>query len=230
MHAHSAVEDLRLWGSWRRQRLGRVGPRLKISRAGARAACAEGDLGGVQLGLLLTEVPVLGVITGVEGPFDVLLIGRPDHLTLNRHLRRFDRSLVLLGILIDFDGGLLGGQQGAVASLVADLGVLLLEFCADVHLLLLDDGGVAHANRREADGGPSSSIGVVVVTSGIVLSGGSIVGIGGEPGVVDGKLQGGDHLIHGADGGSNLRSLFHRLGEQPSGFFLALNPAVPLDL
>ena len=176
MHAHSAVENLRLWGSWRRQRLGRVGPRLKIRRAGARAACAEGDLGGVQLGLLLTEVPVLGVITGVEGLFDVLLIGRPGHLTLNRPLRRFDRLLVLLGILINFDGGLLGSQQGTVASLVADPGVLLLELSADVHLLL---GGVAHANRREADGGPSSSIGVVVVTSGIVLSGGSIVGIGG---------------------------------------------------
>ena len=227
MHAHSAVEDLRLWGSWRRQRLGRVGPRLKISRAGARAACAEGDLGGVQLGLLLTEVPVLGMIADVEGLFDVLLVGRPGHLSLNRHLPRFGRLLVHLGILINFDGGLLGSQQRAVSPLVADLGVLLLELRAGVNLLL---GEVAHANRREADGGPSSSIGVVVVTSGIVLSGSSIVGIGGEPGVVDGKLQGGNHLIHGADGGSNLRSLFHRLGEQPSGFFLALDPAMPLDL
>ena len=87
-----------------------------------------------------------------------------------------------------------------------------------------------HANRREADGGRSSSVGVVVVASGIVLSGGSIVGVDREPGVVHVELQGGNHGTHGVDGGPNLGSLFHCLGKQPSGFFLVLDPAVPLDL
>ena len=199
---------------------------LHISRAGARAACGEGDLGGIQLGLLLAKTPVLGVVTNVKGLPDVLLVGRPPNLFIHRHLLRFSRSLVHRRILINFDGGLLGSQQGIVSLLGADLGVLLLGIDADVHLLL---GAIRHVDHGGFIGG-RSSVGVVVVVPGIVLSGGSIVGVDGEPGVVDAELQGGNHLAHGVDDGPNLRSLFHCLGKQPSGVFLVLNPAVSLDL
>ena len=83
---------------------------LHISRAGARAACREGDLGGIQLRLLLTKTPVLGVVADVKGLSDVLLLGRPGHLVLHRHLLRFSRSLELLGVV--FVRGLLGSEQG----------------------------------------------------------------------------------------------------------------------